>query len=309
MKFRFFSLLASFLLTASLFAQLPSAKRSANRAQNRAESKVNNKVDRTVDKAVDEVFSGLFGKKKKKKTTDTPTAASTTTTNSSANASQDESDSDHEVIVNEREFSFTMAFTVTKKNGKQESSSIDFSIAKTAVAMQVNDPGNKSTMRMIMDNESGKTTTVTTDKDGSTSAMRMKLPSFGKMANNKVEDYSANVTIERTGERKTIDGYNCEKVIVTDTKKGDVTTAWITQDVDLRWEEMSKALMGFGGGSSNQMPEFNKMAGEIDGFAIKGTTVSKKETVDFHYQNIKYDGNTDLSLFDLKGIEVMEIGF
>jgi hypothetical protein len=308
MKFRIFSFFASFFLLASLFAQLPSANRSASRAQNRAENKVNNKVDRTVDEAVDEVFNGLFGKKKK--TTESPASSSDSSTAQSADSPSQKPSGDWEAYVNERPFSFTVEYTMTKKNGKEDRVVMHFATIEDAFAMSIEDEKGGTNMRLILDTETGKTTTVTTNKKGESSAIRMKLPSFGNMASNKMEETaSQNITIDRTGERKTIDGYDCEKVIITDHDEGNVTTNWITQDIDLTWQEMLSAMTGFGGGASKKMPNFDNMANEVGGLVIQGTMVTKKETIEYHYKNIKLDGNTDRSYFNLDGIEVMDIGF
>lgn len=315
MQIRLFSFLACLFFSISVFAQLPSAKRSADRAQNRAENKVNNKVDRAVDSAVDDVFNGLFGKKKKKTTTQEPTASDSDATQT-APADQDyapfgQESGNWEAYTNERSFSFTMEYVFTKKNGKQETNSIDYAVVENAFALRMNDPEEETGMRLIMDTQTGKTTTVTTDKKGKSSAMRMKLPNLGNRASNGIEAQAAgDYTVERTGERQVIDGYDCEKIVIRSEKEDNTTTAWITQDIDLTWQEMFKAMTGFAGNPNKNMPNFSNLAGETDGITIKAVSVNgKQETIEVHYKNIKLDGDTDLSLLNLDGIEVMDIGF
>ncbi len=124
------------------------------------------------------------------------------------------------------------------------------------------------------------------------------------------EDISERFTIEATGERMTIDGYNCEKIVVTDTEKGDVTTSWVTQDIDLSATEMSQGMAGAYGGGQIKMPEMPN--GEVmNGMMIKSTTVAGngKETIEIHITNIKLDGATDKTIFDLSGIQITDAGF
>lgn len=316
MKIRLFSFLACCLFSAGIFAQLPSADRSARRAQNRAESRVNNKVDNAVDNAVDEVFGSLFGKKKKTTAdaTEQDSTSATATANEAASTSTTtspfQSSGEWEAYTNQRSFSFTMEFTTTKKNGKQETSSIDYAVIEDAFALKMNDGKEAAGTRLIMDTQTGKTTTVTTDNSGKASAIRMKLPNLGGATAGAIEDQATgNYTVNRTGERQVIDGYNCEKIIVTDQDRGNTTTAWVTQDIDLTWEEMFTAMTGFAGKQNKNLPNFQHFAEEIGGLTIKATSTDGKETTDLHYKNIKLDDKTDRSLFNLQGIEVMDLGF
>jgi hypothetical protein len=65
---------------------------------------------------------------------------------------------------------------------------------------------------------------ITTDKKGKKTGFRMKMPGGRSIAANAAEDVADRFEFTRTGERKNIDGYDCEKIIVKDRKEGTLTT-------------------------------------------------------------------------------------
>ena len=48
-------------------------------------------------------------------------------------------------------------------------------------------------------------------------------------------------------EKQIIDGYSCSKVSITDTKNGAVYEIWVTNDIDLAPNSLSKLVSDFGG--------------------------------------------------------------
>jgi hypothetical protein len=48
-------------------------------------------------------------------------------------------------------------------------------------------------------------------------------------------------------EKQVIDGYKCNKVTVTDTKSGNTYEVWVTNDIELAPNSVSKLVSGFGG--------------------------------------------------------------
>lgn len=334
MKTRFFILLISlclFAATDGLQAQKKQADRAANRAENRANQKVNNKVDNTVDGAVDDAFNaigGLFKKKDKKKKKKKGSGAMEPDNGTEAGTMDAEEQAAYESTAgglgnlfggewepysNPRSFSMVMNMTSTKnRNGKQEKMTMAFAVLENESGVEVNSTDDFEKTRMILNTQTGKSTIITTDKKGATTGYRMRMPNMQKAIEKEMAKQQENITerytIEATGERMVIDGYNCEKIVVTDTESGDVTTSWVTQDIDLTVVEMSQGLAGAYGGGQIKMPTMpNGKA--FEGLFIKSTTVTSKETIEMHITNIKLDGATDKSVFDVSGVQITETGF
>ncbi len=318
------SLVFCLFFVGALAAQNPT-DRVKRRAENRAEQNVNNRVDRTVDKAVDDVIGSLFGKKKSKPAQENDQA----TPSQGEGSNEDDAASQAaayemlsnmmgggkwEPYTNPRSLSFSNEITTTKANGKTEIMMMDLAVTETKVGMRLYDETDGERTRMILDTQDGKTTMISTDKKGKTEGVRMRMPNMKAMVQDQVEDTieeaTAHIQINRTGERKTIDGYNCEKYIVTDTEENTTTTAWITKDLNLSMAELMGAMLGFTGGGQIKIPDMPKHGNMMDGVMIQATQVdSKGEKTDIHYRNIKLDGQTDKSILDVSGIPIQEVGF
>lgn len=324
MKIRFFSLLCAICLISfsSLQAQNNRAERAKERAEDRAERKVDNKIDNTVDRAVDDAFSAIGGifkrkdKKRKKRNAD-----------NGAEASSEASDDDMggadmsmlgnlmggewEPYTNPREYSLNWDMTSTRRNGKKENVSIQFAVLETQSGYFIENMDDADeNVRMILDTETGKTTLITTE-DGKTQGTKLRMPNMQAMMEKEMAKQMEENrwTLERTGDRMNIDGYDCEKYIITDTETGDVTTSWVTNDAGLSWMELSAGAMGAFTGGQMSNPT-SGISGEIlDGIMIKSTTVTKKETIELHITNIKVDGATDRSILDVSGIEITELRY
>lgn len=312
------------LFTVALAAQNPT-ERVKRRAENRAEQNVNNRVDRTVDKAVDDVIGSLFGKKKQKpaQENDEATPSQGERSNEDDAASQAAAaemisnllgGGKWEPYTNPRSLSFSNEIITTKANGKTEKMMMDLAVTETKVGMRLHDETDGEKTRMILDTQDGKTTMISTDKEGKREGVRMRMPNMKAMVQDQVEDTLEEATdhiqINRTGERKTIDGYNCEKYIVTDTEENTTTTAWITQDLDISMAELMAAMLNFTGGGQVKIPDMPKHGNMMDGIMIQLSQVNAEgEKIDIHYRNIKLDGQTDKSILDVSGIPIQEVGF
>lgn len=81
----------------------------------------------------------------------------------------------------------------------------------------------------------------------------------------------AKVNVKNTGDKKTISGFSCTKVVVTQDDK-DVMTLWVTKDVSgfeaMRkdWEEFSKRMMAMNPMGGKGLGEAFK---KVDGFPIQ----------------------------------------
>lgn len=304
------------MLTIGVVAQKP-VKRVKDRATKRTEAKASDRIDQKIDQGVDKVFNGiegLFSKKKNKNsaeegTEDTDTLASAEPGNGEEGAGAMgklfglDNNEPFEAYQNPVTFSLVMQVSETKKNGKVNESNISFAAIPNRFAMVVSDDGEQSS-RMILNTEDGKTTVISTGKNGERSGVRMRMPNFGKRVADAVAEMPDYITVTETGERKAIDGYHCEKYIVTDSKHNTTTVSWITRDLDLTPADVFSGMAGMGGAKSIQIPE-----SPIEGFPIFSTTEDGKTTTTMHFADIKFDGDVDRALFDVEGITIQEVGF
>ncbi len=313
MKIRSFLTLLALFLFLGLSAQT-TAERAKNRAKNRAENRANSRVDQKVDAAVDDAFNaigGLFKKKPKKSETESGTDVGNPET--PANAVPGQQTGGWEPYTNPHTFSLRMEITQVKKNGKEEESSIDMVVTSNRFGIRVADESAQEVSRMILNTEDGKTTMITTDREGRKSGFRMRMPGMRKAMAEAAEDVSTDrFTFTRTGERKVIDGYNCEKIIVEDTEEGITTESWVTQDIELNAQDIFSGMMGmFGAGPSKQKNSpANAFAGTYEGFPILSISTDGKETYETRFKNMKFgEAAADRSLLNVDGIQVQELGF
>lgn len=319
MKFRSLLTLIALLLTVSIFAQT-TAERAGNRAKNRAEHRANSRVDQKVDKAVDDAFSAvgnLFKKKNKKKSTsdddqNSPESTAANPSPATDGSFMDGSSDPWEPYTNPVSFSLTMDVTEVKKNGKENKSTIKMAVVSDQFGMHMfSDELDEGSTRMILNTQDGKTTMVTTTKKGETSAFRMRVPRMGKMMDNasaEIED--GRFTFEATGERKQVDGYNCEKYIVKDTKEGTTTESWVTQDLNFDAQEVYRSFAGMAGASRGSGPNATSLAGGYKGFPIESTTTDGDKVFRMNFKDIKIGADKmDKSVLDLTGVKVMDMGF
>lgn len=319
MKFRFLLTSFALLFCLALTAQQTTAERASNRAKNRAENRANSRVDQKVDAAVDDAFNAvgnLF--KKKKKETDASTESNDGNTNADEAATNEMlsnmlggNSGPWEAYTNPVQFSLTMEVVEVKKNGKREQNAIDMAVTTDQFGIRMRDEAEKEVSRMILNTETGKTTMVTMDKDGNKSAVRMRMPGMRATMESAVEETTNRYTIEATGERKVIDGYNCEKFVVTDTEEGIVTESWVTKDAGMNVQEVFSGMMNmFGAAKQKNQGVTSAMSGAYEGFPIYSTSSDGKSTFETRFRNIKVgDSKLDGTILDVSGVPIQDIGF
>ena len=314
---QYYILLLSLLFTA---ISLPAtAQGTVERAKQRTERKANNRVDQKIDREVDKAFNaieGLFKKKKKDESeTDTATTAVDSDGEEAANAFINMltgGDEDFEPFENERPFTLVMTITEEKRN-KSEPAVIRLGASVDQIAMITEQTG-EGTAQMIFDTQTGKTTMVTTDKKGKTQGYRMRMPNLGKMMDEAAVNVTERYEIERTGERRTIDGYDCELVIVTDTESDAVTRSWITNDLDITSQDVFGSVARMMGGKrpqagTPQMPVPADFGELIQGFPIESSTVDGNQTTSMRITDIRTGGDIDRSFFDTGDVAIQDMGF
>lgn len=313
MKFRFLLLPFALLFCLSLTAQT-TAERAGSRAKNRAENRANSRVDQKVDAAVDDAFNAIGGlfKKKDKKETETSTDEGTPGTPGNAMPGGLFGNAEPwEAYTNPVQFSLTMEVVEVKKNGKREQNAIDMAVTTDRFGIRMRDEAEKEVSRMILNTETGKTTMVTIDKDGKKTGVRMRMPGMRSTMESAVEETTTRYTIEATGERKVIDGYNCEKFIVTDTEEGIVTESWITKEAGMNVQEVFSGMMNMFGAAKQKNPGVTSaMSSAYEGFPIYSISNDGKSTFETRFRAIKAGADKmDKTILDVTGVPVQDIGF
>lgn len=313
MKFRSLLTLFALLLCVSLSAQ--ATERAKERAKNRAENRANRKVDQKIDGAVDDAFDAigsLFKKKKKKKNKGGAAEEPTTDDQPAANRTGGLfGGGNWEPYTNPVSFSVQMEMTEVKKNGKATASNMSMAVVSDKFGILFKEQDSGESTRMILNTQDGKTTMITTDKKGKTEGFRMKMPGIRSLASDANEETMEGITFENTGETKVIDGYNCTKYIVNDSKNNITTESWVTTDANINAQDIFAGMMNaFGAQANKQKGPANGLAGGYEGFPILTISDDGKSTYTCRYRNLKVgEASMDKSILDVSNVKIQSLGF
>ena len=186
-----------------------------------------------------------------------------------------------------KEGTFTMVMEST--TNEQANMTADFFVRPGKVLMQLSMAqlqGMK--VNMIMDAKE-KAMFMVMDATGEKNAIKMRFP----------EEKQVNVkpVITETTEKKVIDGYNCHKITVK--VDGAESEIWVTNDVDMNFDDISSAM-------SNGMKGSNIPSG-YKGFPIQIiATIKGGDKMTISFKNIK-NTPVDPKLFDLTGYKITEM--
>ena len=324
MNFRSLLTLCALLLCVSLTAQsVP--ERAGNRAKNRAENRANNNLDRKVDRAVDDAFNAvgnLFKKKNKKKKNQQNQPAQTGKQDKpTTDQSDDDSGAaamdmlskmmgggkDWEPYTNPVTFSLDMTVVEQKRNGKSDTQRMSLGATTDRFAMIMNGEGSERN-QMILNTQNGKTTMITTDKKGQTTGYELRIPSMAGAVGDEIDEMDmTRYSFEKTGQRRTIDGYDCELIIMKDRDSDMVSEAWVTKDIELDASEV------FGGLAKSFGAKAPKMAGDqapYEGFPIESKMTQNGKVYTTTFSNIRFGaGNIDPKLLSTDGVQIQQMGF
>lgn len=204
--------------------------------------------------------------------------------------------------------SFKMNIQTTDAKGKTENTSVQYHFSKWKTAMEPQVEGSEGEqMKMIMDLELRKMIMLTMDKKGEKTGIIMKMPKItfsGDSLEGKTEQIIEGTTYKKTGEKRTIEGYLCEKWIITNEEGTSV--AWITDEVDFN---LSNAF-GFLGASANTPGSKGKSQKGYEmmkGFSLETTHTSKKGEVSvITVTNIRI-GDVGEVPFSTEGYELQDL--
>ncbi|MEO5570686.1 MAG: DUF4412 domain-containing protein [Bacteroidia bacterium] len=184
---------------------------------------------------------------------------------------------------------------------------------KNTADMQLTFKGEKSCMEMITAQNAGKfktiidkkekTMTILVSKDETNKvAMVRKMPDASEMANKEGKEPKITVT----DEAKTIEGYNCKKIIAE--SDDNTTEMWVTEELGLTYADMVGMMQSGGGASSNMAANMHNYK-DVKGIPLEMHMSSKlkpDEKTVITIKNIK-KGNVDASIFDTTGYQFMDM--
>lgn len=196
--------------------------------------------------------------------------------------------------------SFVMNFENTSK-GKKTTGNIEYYFKEWSSLMIPNFEENKEmNMRMLFDHKKLTTTILTTDKKGKKSGIVTKTPKL-TVTTTAPSQAMKEGKLVKTGEKKVIDGYQCEKWIYTSEESK--SEFWVTTDVKYN---LSKAIALFNTankGGKSQDNNFDK----IEGFCMEGTTTSSNGDV-YHFTISQLKMSEPGSeKFSTEGYEIMDM--
>jgi hypothetical protein len=193
--------------------------------------------------------------------------------------------------------------------------SIETPQKKSTAEMQITFKGDKSCMEMLTAQNAGKlktifdkkeqTMTILVDKDGTNKvAMVRKMSDASEMENNK-GGKEPKITV--TDETKTIEGYNCKKVIAESDES--TTEMWVTDELGLTYTDMFGMMRSGRGPASNMSMSMHNYK-DVKGIPLEMHVSNKAkpdENTVITIKNIK-KGTVDASIFDTTGYQVMDMG-
>jgi hypothetical protein len=167
--------------------------------------------------------------------------------------------------------SFTMKFDDRNKQGHYNMGKIVYALDSIQAAIIPTFEKMKEVpyMRAVINMQEKEMTLLTADVKGKKNGLLMKLP---KPIVKKPDPKAKLPVMKKTGETKVIEGYKCERILVTDTA-GNKIDSWVTAEIQLNlYQLVTLANSGFRGKS----PFSNTDVSDIKGTALE-TTITRTD--------------------------------
>lgn len=293
--------------------------RLKNKVLNKLENKAEEKIDKAVNNAIDKPVDKTEEKVKESVKKDNSSQKSSSS-NSQQTPSEDDmskymemfgggtvSISDYPDVKDVQASNWTgsleMVYTTQKGNGKiSDDGNVTFYIGNYDVVIKSDDMEDG---RIIINRKKG-VTIVLTESSGQKTGMVMDMKqtildtdAVYETADVDLDDINIQVF---KNERKTINGYNCHKMVVSDDEFK--TVAWVTDELNL---DMSK-MMGLMNVRSKENSKYEEKFGNITAWPIKSTTTDKKsgEISTMETKNVK-KGALPASITSTDGYQLMKL--
>ena len=266
------------------------------RAEQKAENRANQKVDQTIDKGLDAI-EGLFKKKKKK-------APQTQNENTSAPSVEyparesNKTSRNEDFVPSQYEFIGTVVMEYRfYKNDKEEKHSplvVEMHLSKVATAVKMLSDKNPTSV-IIMHLDQNKMTMLT-DIEKKGMAIEMKQPNLSKYEEMEVD-------VEKTGNTRNINDYQCQEFIIT--TDGHKTSTWTTKEISFDYSSFQNSMLALS--KMNPQGKTNYY-GDLEGFPIEMVSLSDngKEKIVITTKEFT-EGSYDASLFDTSGYDIMKM--
>lgn len=199
---------------------------------------------------------------------------------------------------------FTMNFDDKNKQGHYNTGKIKYALDGTNAAIVPSFANMKelSSLRSVVDMTEKEITMLTVDLKGKKNGLLMKMP---KPVLTKVTDEKKVVkpVIKKTGETRVIQGFKCEKIVVTlaDTTKIE---SWVTNDILIN---MGELLNMTNAGFKGKSPFSKTNMDDIKGTAME-TTITRTDggIMKLTLSDIK-KGKPDAALYSTDGFKVTDV--
>jgi len=312
-----FTILFSILFTMPATAQLGNLlkdrikQRAEQKAKQRVEQELNKKVDETVEEALDEVFKdrSKSGDEKvsnkeassEKADMDSEEAAQRAAIEAMMGGEDDSIDTPFIPLETTGAMTMTMNNYTNGKLAKDNPITIRMTFDRNRVGMHMSQ-GGKPFSIMIHKLEEKKIVVIN-NIDGKPQAMEMSSKLFMRGARGKkAKDMVGDMDIKKTGNRKTVQGYDCEEYIIT--SEDGVTTSWVTQDAPISSEDMQMMFAkGFNMGEMFEGQDWK----DFTGLAIESTSVFNKGKDRTEMTISDISTKIDNSIFDVSKYDVQKL--
>jgi hypothetical protein len=198
-------------------------------------------------------------------------------------------------FVSAQNLSFTMHIS-TPKSEKGFVVKVGMQGSKMAMEPQMGEAGS---MRYIMDNSENRQYML---MENNGQKMAMMIDPFDAVQKTAEQAKDPKITVTR--ESRSIDGYQCKKVIAETEEV--VTEIWMAESAGLNYQQLYKIFNSTKGtpGPRRAMPDLK----DIKGFPIEiiSKDKAKAETVTIRIKDIK-PNTTDAALFSMDGYKVVDM--
>lgn len=196
--------------------------------------------------------------------------------------------------------SFVMNFENTS-NGKKSTGKIEYYFKEWASMMIPNFEENKDMgMKMLFDHKKLTTTMLTVDKKGKKSGIITKTPKITVTTSSPSQAMKEGKLV-KTGEKKVIEGYNCEKWLYN--SEDSKSEFWVTTNIKYNLSQALALFNTANKGGKSPKNNFDK----IEGFCMEGTTTSSNGDIYYFTITQLKIGEPSSDKFSTEGYEIMDM--
>jgi len=185
-----------------------------------------------------------------------------------------------------------MEYQMEKKGKLVEGESGNISLAFSGSRYALITRSKEVIATIIVDLEGKTMTTISSDKNGTMTGVKMPLIRLGNGLFDNLDQ-----TVEQTEEVKSILGYDCRKYIIT--TDGDVTESWVANIPGMVWGDLAKSLIGGKKSGSNKL--VSPIKDMPNAFALESHTTLNggKKVVHTYVKKLTIGDEADLNSLEI----------